>query len=274
VREKKITKKQSIDSIKNFFNALERLSPGDMFCLKGSNPVFSKKELSSELKGIIFNKADEEARKIIPRLGVSLDSLIWSEYYDIFIAAGMDIQGPFVLENGRILVIKDFFDLKPVEIWDSVKEFPAKRIRLFLKYNPIDLKIDYLLHETSSQPLSQNLFEWAVEMTDSKGKKTFLSSEDIPELTAKALEIVSKQTDFVNSLPRLEQIRKGAEICYYQSKELREFFNSSWKPPKEVFQAIESKGLEVWEKFDWKKKHDEHSSKADWIKRYDPREKL
>lgn len=274
VRDKKISRQESINAVKPFFYALEQLVESDPFCLKGKNLVYNKNQLKEKLEKIDFKKADLQSKKILPRLSVSLDSLIWSEYYDVFIDAGVNIHGPYSLEDGSLLVVKDYFDLKPVEIWDSVKEFPFKRIKLFLKYKPIDIKIDYLMHVTSSQPLAPNLIGWHAEAFDETGKQFLLESDCFEELIAKAIALSSRQVEQVNSLELLDKIKKGAEICYYQLKEFREHFDKTWFPPKQVFDAIDKKGLECWKKFDWKNKEKEHSSTIDWAKKYDPREKL
>lgn len=274
VRDKKISKEESINAVKDFFSVLEKLVDSDPFCLKGKNLVYNKKQLNQELDSIIFQKADETTKKTLPRLSVALDSLIWSEYYDVFIDAGLNLHGPYILKDRHILVVKDYFDLKPVEIWDSVKEFPFKRIKISLKYKPIDLKIDYLMHQTSTKPLAQNLVEWHAEAFDENGKSFLLQADSLEELTAKALQVSSNQVEYVNNLELLDKIRKGAEICYYQLKEFREFFDKKWFPPQEVFEAIEKRGLECWNKFDWRNKEKQHSTTVDWAKRYDPRESL
>jgi hypothetical protein len=274
VRDKKISKEESINAVKSFFYALEKLVDSDPFCLKGKNLVYNKKQLKQKLSQISFQKADDQIKKSLPRLSVSLDSLIWSEYYDIFIDAGINVHGPYTLADGNILLIKDYFDLKPVEIWDSVKEFPFKSVKLFLKFKPIDLTIDYLMHETSTQALAPNLLEWHAEAFDEKGKSFLLQSDSFEELTAKTMQVSSKQVEYVNGLVLLDKIKKGAELCYYQLKEFREFFGKKWFPPKEVFDIIEERGLERWEKFDWKNKQKQHSATVDWAKRYDPREGL
>jgi len=269
IRDGKIEREVAQDSVKQLFSYLNGMVDSDPFCLNGTNLVRGEKNLQKTLEEVVFRKADSKAKKDISRLVVSLDSMIWALYYDVFIDAGMEYEGPYRLEDGSVLLIKDYFDLKPLGIWSTTKEFPFKEVKLFLKYKSIDLKIDCLLHETSSQSLSPNLLEYSVQVSNGKSKKT-VGYEEIDKLIYEAMEVVSTQTALVDKLKTIEKIYKGAEICYYQLKEFREAMGSAWKPPKEVFEQIDKRGLEVWEKFDWKNR--QKSGPVDWSKVYDLRE--
>jgi len=61
----------------------------------------------------------------VPRAVVSLDSFVWALYFDLFVANGLEIAGPYdvsdVFEPNHTLLIRDYYDLRPLGLWPDLK---------------------------------------------------------------------------------------------------------------------------------------------------------
>ncbi|MDD4081923.1 MAG: hypothetical protein PHD05_00915 [Sphaerochaetaceae bacterium] len=275
IKEGKINREDAFLTIEKLFFLLAKMCKSDIFALNGSNLILSNGD--AELLSAKVQNVDSVIAKTVSRLIVSLDSLILSLYYDIFTNAGVDYHGPYKLADGDVLLVREYFDIKPIELWPSVSELPYARVRVSLRYAPIEIKLDYLMHQTADKPLLSNLKGVLVEVFDGQGNIQELSPQKMIELTTCLLGFIQKQTALINSLSILEKVKKGAEISHYQLKEFKEYFGESWLPSEEILNQINLRAIQVWEKYSIKSVEsdkipiDKPVSPINWARIYDPR---
>ncbi|MFA5763984.1 MAG: hypothetical protein WC915_04180 [archaeon] len=272
VQKGKITIESAKESLDFLFDILDAKMADDTFCGTGKNLWLDKNELNKIIESKEFIKVDEIQQKLVSRLIISLNSLVWSFYYDIYVESGFEFHGPYDVDfKGKkySLLIKDYHNLRPVELWDKAKDFPLKSIKCYLLYKDIDIQIDYLMHETSNEPLRQNLVYCAIETIDENGKQDFLNINDSISIIKVIEDISFDQVKFVNDLEIIDKIKMGARICYYQLKDFRNNIGLNWEPSKKVFEAIDMHGIEKWEKFGARaKKISSGEANIDWSSKY------
>ncbi len=233
------------------FRVLKKMSKNDIFIRDGKQIILS----TTELKNISpkkFIKTDDKNSKIIKIFNLSLFGLVWAMYFDTFYYTGFSTHGPyrvskkFGIKNG-VLVISDYFNLRPVGIWSITKKVPFEKVRIYSVYENADWSINFFERTNASVDLSNRLVFFEVEIDG----KIIKDLEKIEKLTQQIFEINQKQTDAVNSLSNLEKIKKASEISYYGLRGVFDHFNESWNPPKEIDEVIRKNGEDFIKKFDY-----------------------
>jgi hypothetical protein len=273
IRDKKVNIESAKESLDFFLDILDAKMSKDPFCTTGANNWFKQDQINALLEELKFHEVTETNQGLMSRLVIALNSLVWSFYYDIYVESGFEFHGPYNVkhnEENYSLVIRDYHDLKPTELWDNAKKFNFKSIKLYLLYSNVNISLDYFMHEISDEPLRTNLKCCVIETVDSFGKREFISIQDTLKISESAEKLTFDQVNFVNQLETLDKIKQGAMICYYQLKNFREKMNIDWKPPKKVFDAIDKKGLEKWEKFKARASTiSAGEANIDWSSKYD-----
>jgi len=190
-----------------------------------------------------------------------LDSLIWSLYFDPYRSAGSEIHGPYLVGNYYIL-IRDYFDLNPKEIWPIKNRYSS--VKMYLKYpKDIGIKINFIDQVYSSEPLGKELIYFSMLVNG----KNVTSLSEINSLFKYFSVLVENQSRKINKLTPLEIIKRGAEIYYYASKDFFKYYKEDWRPSQEVYNRIDNWGLKFWDQY----KGSEKVPINFFIKLFDPR---
>ncbi|GEM_PF-2315909 len=270
IRNKKLTLNQAEKSLDFFIELLGEKMADDPFCVAGRNYWFSKKQTEEILQKKKFEVATESAARVVSKAIIALNSLVWSLYYDIYIAAGCEFHGPYDVnyKNQKFqLVIRDYFDLKPFDIWPDIQDYPFRSVTLYLLYSKTDIAVDFYMHDTSSKPLRPNLKFFYAEARDSNQKTVQIKPRELNRLIQTTIGFVDRQTKKINEMSIPEKILSGANICYYQLKDLKTAFNCDWHPTPETIFQIKKRGITVWNKY--VQKNDDIHDSTDWKERYD-----
>lgn len=214
---------------------------GDLFCLKGTNKIFSRKKISNIVKKIKWINVNDDIRREVGRLSAAANSLDWSLYFDVYALGGMVAHGPYPY-NENILIIKNYFDLNP-PIRKIKNKYPE--LKIYLVYGPIeDLRFDVMNHFTTKENMAGKLIKFSAE---SGGKS--LNIGQIKKIAAHYNRLAIKQTRYVNNLKPLDIITRGAEIGYYMYKDFFKHYRTDWHPPKGVHDFIKKQGLKYWNRY-------------------------
>lgn len=237
----------------------------DSFCLKGKNKTLSNAEAIKLVKSLSLKSSDKTTMK---KAIASTTSMAWAFGYDAYFANCMEIHGPYDIEKNKQMIVREFrFDWVK-EVWsETAKELP-ERIRFYLIYKNNDITVDWELHPEAKTELV--LEKYAALVKTSNEEKIQVSDKELQEMVEKNNELTSKQVAYVNSLPILDKIRKGALLVYLQTKCLADALGENWRPTGEVEKAIIEKGEENWFAPS-KKPKDPNAIKNIWITIFDPR---
>ena len=271
IKENRITFNRAKNATSLLMKILENKTYSNPFCTDKKNLYISPKKVDSMMRKSKLNKVNKDNKKIA-ELIVNLNGLIWSNYYDIFIARGMEIGGPYKLGDYTVIV-RDFFDIFPDKVWPSsqknMKKLSIKSLKIYLGYKNIDWKIDYFMHEINPIPPNKLQF-WMGVIEDTSGGKRELNNSDMNKLIETMPKMIIDQVKYVNKLPIKKKIKKGIELSYYQLIQLHQFASGSSKVPAYILKECEKSCVELWKRYDWKNRDDNYK-KVNWSELYDIR---
>ena len=236
------TKQEIIDFYLFFYDILKEKTNKDIFCLNGNHRIIRKEDVEKiEQKLSLVKSKDFEIKKEISKLVLTLESLVWTLFYDLFPETGGERHGPYPVGNKKVIMIRDYFNLDSREIWPINNKYSS--IKICLKYpKDVGIKINYINQVESVKTLRDNLLSFSIFANGKRIK----SIGEITELSKYLANLVEEQSQRVNSLSPMDILRKGSEIYYYRYKNLYKDYNEDWKPPKQVYDRINGLGLRYW----------------------------
>jgi hypothetical protein len=239
----KLSKQDRIDLVEWFLDLLKPMIVGDIFCKKGRNLLLRGQEVKKLVRSTQWLKpvSIKDAQKL-HRLSSSLLTLVWALYFFPWPNMGFEIHGPYdvskIFGGNSILLIRDFFDLRPVDLWPNTKELNHSRVKILTVYHDVDLAIDIFNHMTYTTNLSSATSKFAVFFDQRNA-----ALEEITRITAKLLEKSSEISQIVEKMSKEEKVIKFIKIRYYGLKKLRGYFTERWQPPATVRNRMRRWGL-------------------------------
>lgn len=246
------TLKTSFREREEFFNylfdILGEMINGDILIEESKQIILDDKELN-KIPWEKFTELNYQDKMVIKRFQLALFSLVWALYFDTFYYTGFNLHGSYpvqskILGENTSLVINEYFNLKPLDIWDIVKDLPFNSVRIYNIYKDIDWKINFFGRENPSINLGINLVASLVEIDG----KIIDNLEDLKKLAEFIFKLTEDQTNFVNNLSDLKKVKKGAEIAYFGFRKLFEYFSEDWKSLEVVDMVIDKFGDEFIKK--------------------------
>lgn len=252
--------------IANFFHNILRASKqSDYFSLHGTNLIHSPKEVEQIMQRK-FVKGTPDAARALGRLHNAAYNLGAALYLDFYMDQAIQNDGPYELQGGRQLVVKEANSLRPTEIWPDIST-SAEKIDIYAVYEGVDYSLDFIsCHSQFQGDPIEGLREWRVE-------KDGNAIEKIGEIDALTEELALKgktQWKKVISLKEGELLEKAVWIRCYIFKQMCELYGLDWKPSKQLLSANKGKTLEQgWST--WNAPAGEEEIKKYWRKIGDPR---
>ena len=267
----KISAEERVKYTLFLFEILKQKVKNDIFCLDGKNLLLSEPEVSRILSQSAWNQPhNEDEKRKIASLVVTANNLCYTLFYDIFVAGGFHLHGPYDASRkfgtDTILLVREYHHLNPREIWPHL-EMPYRQLRMYLVYKNLDLKINFANHPTSTTSVGDKLIAYRIYLDDREIRLEDIDGYNIEALIRLFEKISSLQIKKINGLSDLDKVRKGAEIAYFLFKDLREEMGDQWKPPPEIERTIQKQGEKYIQQFKYKEK----PSLEFWKKIFDPR---
>lgn len=219
---------------------INELTQNDPFCLTGKNTYWNQDQVDKFVDSYDWQEITPELQDTVNKLSINLYVMNWSFYWNYYGAAGYDIHGPYTnkqFDNSQI-VVKDFFNPAAEEIWPLAKEVPFKSAMLAQVYKDIDVKISFGNRILNQGELAQGNTKFAF-IVNGKQVKDLKTMEEIAE---KAAALAQKQSDYVNSLPKMDIARKCAELSFYIHKDFYLHFGTEWYPKEAIEKTIDFLG--------------------------------
>ena len=224
-------------------DVLSAYSAKDPFNYYGTNFIYTKSELERTLGHSQWMKADAASPKEMGKLLVSLASLAYSLYNDAMPSLGSEFHGPYDVSSrfgrGHVLIERDYFDLKPVELWPHTRNYKYKSIKVMGVYKDIKLRFDFYGNYTTKDNLMDRLTHWAV-LVDNKPVQ---SPATIKRLREYMGQLTLKQVNVLNSMEFERTKQKFLETDQMQYRNLYRLAGEGWKPTKEMVGSIRGKKL-------------------------------
>jgi hypothetical protein len=214
---------------------VKALKHGSEFNEDGTNLIYEPEKVKQIYRDFLEGRScTRENSQIIHRFC----GVIWAYTESIFFRAHdvtKEIHGPYSLNNQN-LVVKEYMNLNPYDIWPGVTLLPCHTVKIFKNYNhKIKINIDILNHlslEKGVLPVP-NLDSYYIEID---------GREAPPDQLRELMEIIGNTISEITA--RIEQmswhdlVMKYAEIFWYRKKPLRDARGLPWKPPEHLRETI------------------------------------
>jgi len=216
----------------------------DPFVKEGRNLILDDKEVRALLKNfeMIDLKSIKNAsaiRTLISRTNAILFSyseLLYFCHHQI----GHEYHGPYDLGNGEVLIVRDYYDLKP-DFWKFGADFPYGKLAFFTIYKGVDVKFDYSNRIYSSQPLSHHLSRFSIPQWEYEDLTNEVKLNNFYRKIEEAVIIGVKQ---ISDLNKVDLMKKYGEMFFYAIKPLRDALEKDWHPPQGFYEDIEKQELD------------------------------
>jgi len=228
---KDLTPKECEEFLEKTVEILSRQRKNDVFCRDQRNILLSQNEVKDLLKDKKFLEIkDSSLKTTLSQLSI----LLWQ--YCIFIQGGhraysQEFHGPYSLDNGRSLFVREYFNLQPDSVWGFTSNFPARKIRFLEIYRNARIKINmFNLFEISdsSNPYPEEVFFQA----DSKILEDRKAIEGFFNLCSESLETGAGE---VRNFQEEDWVRKIIDMRYLWLKPIKEILGEDWRPSEKTF---------------------------------------
>lgn len=239
----------------------------DIFGFK-SNIVRAKTEVTSLLSSLSLTKGIPQDAKLLGKL--------YNALYNYGPAMTMDYYLDFVTENeglydvseqfgdGRILVIKKFWNLKPIELFPHTEKYPYHNITMYCVYKDVKYTNDLIsCHSHYEGDVTNGLAYYAVE---ADGK--FLTVDEIQSACSVYADAAVESWQYLKSLDFETLKQKALEIRCYGHKKLFELAGMDWKPSDVLKNSVKEKALK--DNSFWHIPIDEQKKKEYLLELYNP----
>ena len=233
--------KEKLVQIVEFYDSLLKvLCLEDHYAKYGKNIIHTKEEINQLVRNL--KVADPKIAKELGKLSNSCYHLAYGLYSDINPQICYDNFGPYgVSENfgeGHILIIKQFQNLKPIELWGSkVDDLLSNKIKIYCVYKDVKFSMDVTSHANFEGDLINGLKYFAVEM-DGRLISDFSEIRQTTEkIGLKAMEMWQTLTslDFESA-----KVKYLEQRCYNYVNLCRKL-GLDWKPTKEMLEVVKDK---------------------------------
>ena len=224
---------------------VKHLKYGDLFNNDGKNAVLSPEEFAHVVDAgkMIPTPVDPvPGKKNSHSLSIhKLCGVLWNYAETVcFKTHGLirEFHGPYRFPGcDDQVLIRDFYQLKPVELWPQCATVPYKKIRIITAYENTGMTIDIYNNVTIAAGCSfiSSLKSYAIE---ADGK--FLDIHEIDALTAELSKVIIAITTLIQDQDWRFLAEKYAEIFWFSKKELRDEMHLDWHIPALVKERIQT----------------------------------
>jgi hypothetical protein len=232
-----------VDFVSTVFAGLAEREQGDVFCRDGRHSLLANAEVadlvdSSDWTGMATSKGREMARAAFTLSGAA-QSLVWSVHFYGWTDISFVIHGPYPVVdpdgNQATLVVRDFFDIAPGELWPGLPDPPARMIRLCSLHDHREVfSIDIFNHLLHCGPLLTST-RWISLSADGAQQN---ETGKLTSLTRALVAILRRQKEAIDALDERELAIKFVESRYYAFRKWRDQTGEGWRPDPEVYQRL------------------------------------
>ncbi len=234
--------------ISNFYlDLLNAISPEDPYAFK-KNIIHTPEEVSGFIKKL--KPAKPEIARKLGRLVNACYHLGHAAYSDMNPSIVYENYGPYDVSSQygseHILAVKDFNNLRSLDLWPQTKDFPWMDIRIVSIYEHIKMSMDAISHVTfEGGDLINNLRYFSLE----------IDGQDFePDKLNPICEEIEKMAIQIFQEFQALGFEKRKEKYYFQKsyayKKVYDYLGQDWRPSADVLQEAQNKPLY---KADWPK---------------------
>jgi hypothetical protein len=215
-----LTKEENVELVEKLVDFISYFRKEDIFCRNEKNIIWSKEDIRKHLP-LLKKVEDDKTKKLIGEI----DALLF-QYNELIFggipAFGHEFHGPYQI-NDEFLIVKEHYDLQPVEIWLFAQKFPFEKITVLEIFKEGKVKFDFFNHIETSFSLPEKLSKYCI-LAD---KEEFTGS--IEEFKNKLLKIITEANNFIRNFDKEDWIKKSIEMWCYYLKPCKDILNENWR---------------------------------------------
>lgn len=224
--EKAGLQKEELDLfLSKMVDTMKLLKRGEIFFEDDTNKILDDGEIN-KLQSNLNKNRDISINKLITIL-TSYVYVIYS-HWDCY---SMEIHGPYKVKDG-VIIVRDFFNLRPQELFDITKNFPFDKIKIVTLYKNIKIKFDIYNHILTDSNLYEEMKAYSIYFNGKMNNSRIL--ETIDNAKKLTLEISEKW----NSRTKKEKAKMYVDEAYYGLKEFRKFLGKDWVTPQIIIKRL------------------------------------
>jgi hypothetical protein len=214
-----------------FLSLAKHLKYGDLSNRDGKNIVLAPGVLEGKRKMVTADKSSSLAVH-------KLCAVLWNYAECLFFRThGLvrEFHGPYHFPGKKEeILIRDFIDLRPLELWKSSRPLEYENIRIVTAYHDLGMSIDIYdnVSINAGTTYVNSLKSYYIE---ADGK--MLDLEEPDRLYKVLSDVMLNITGEVETFEWRQLAKKYAEIFWYSKKELKD--GNDWRPPVTVHERIE-----------------------------------
>lgn len=239
----RVTDKRAIKALCDFFRqaVAARMPCGGEFAFS-ANFTHTPSAVSALLQDTTWEEAGVEEARLLGKLTVGLAMLVHGLYNDWFTDYSYEVSGSYAAapEGKRIMLVREFDDLKPVEVWPEAQALRHKRVSILAEYEGLACKIAFVgCHATFSRSLVDSLVRYAVF---ADGKQV-TGRRALAELAEYFLNVSQEHYAAYAAMDLEVQKEKYFLQEAYVFKWLFDAAGMPWLPSREFYDSVKGKPL-------------------------------
>lgn len=218
--------------VEKIFDGLAAVEAGDIFCRDGAHRLFTDLDVEEALSAPYWmdGAIAAHARSAFALSGAA-QAVVWSQHFYGWTDIGFVIHGPYAA-GAEQLVVRDFFDLRPVALWPDAAAVPLGTLRVFSRHDASDrFTVDIFNHLLHTRAPAESCVGLRVELDG----EPVVDRAIFDQIRAALVEQVRRQHATIRSMDATGVLAKFVESRYYA---LRGWRGDDWRPPAEVMRRL------------------------------------
>lgn len=211
------------------------LKHGSEFNEDGRNIIYGPDDVARAAAAVAAGPVTTSESQLVHRFCGAM----WAYTESIFFRAHdvtKEIHGPYdAAGGGRRFIVKEYFHLRPTELWPDVPLLPCQTIKVVKQYSEaVHMRIDALNHlYLQGAGLVPSLQACCVEVDGRRRDVALLS-----EYLAVVRQTISAIAERVETMTWNDRVARYAEIFWFRKRPLRTQRGLDWHVPPHVRAAI------------------------------------
>ena len=228
-----LTVDEGIRFLEKIVDIISALRRGDAFCRDFKNLLISNEEANNIARNLTFIEVTPSLAQLSSRVNVVLG------FYATLLNGGIrsfsqEFHGPYEV-NDEILFIREYFNLRPTEVWSFSSIFPYDRIIFYEIYSNVRIYIDPFNHYWFSAYPFKRLKKVAIKVND----EFLTETEDVAELYEECLKVLRKGQKIISTYTQQDWARKWIQMACFWLKPLKDVLREPWKPSPDILRVAD-----------------------------------
>ncbi len=209
----------------------------DLYCKGWTNILWNKEQIEKtfQREKLLSTEGLENKSKLLQYNGYlrTITEILYF-YWDTL---GHEIHGPYNLDSGEILLVREWHNLNP-GYFEFPKDFSFDKVTIYEVYKPgTEIKIDVSNRVFIDSRMDECLIGFYFDVS---GKILLL--EETKSMIQEIKRMCEKGVKEISTMSQKELLEKVVYMQFYSLKPFADFLGVSWKPPEESMKKIE-KGI-------------------------------